>query len=509
MQNQGIGSWIDRKKARCSDDVAIIYRDERLHYGELAGRIARLAHALRDRGLEAGDRIAYLGNNHPSFIEALFAAATLGAIFVPLNSRLASPEIEFALEDSGAKILIFHHDFLDLARASSWSSPAQTRIVVRGEEANGVEDFDRIIAEASTEPIDVPVEVDDAAIILYTSGTTGHPKGAVISHGNIIWNSFNVLIDYGVSPGERVLLISPLYHVAALTNGALAVLLQGGTVVLHEKFDAEQVLKTIESERITMLSGVPTTYQMIHEHPNWETTDISSLQRLTCGGSAVPERTMEAYGARGLGFAVGYGMTETSPSATALPVHRTKEKVGSSGIRLFFTDVKIVDKQGNDVAPGVVGEILVKGPNVIKEYWRRPDATRDAFTDGWFRSGDLGHLDDEGYIYISDRLKDMIISGGENIYSAEVEAIIMELTDIAAVALIGVPDQKWGEVPHAYVQLKPDSALTTDDIVAHVATRLARYKIPKRIVFVDDFPRTASGKIRKNELRTRALAQSD
>ena len=504
MENQGIGPWVARKAQRFGACDAIIYRDQRITYRELAGRIERLARAFIDRGVVKGDRVGYLGNNHPAFLESLFAATLIGAIFVPLNTRLAIPEIEFALGDSATKLLVFHEELRSLARAGSWTAGVESHIVVEGAAQDGIENYEEVLTGVQLvpgAPLDAAVSLDDPAILLYTSGTTGHPKGAIITHGNIHWNAFNVMVDYGVTQGERVLLISPMFHVAALTNGALTVLLQGGTVVLHEKFDAGQVLSTIAHEGITMLSGVPTTYQMLQEHADWATTDISSLRRLTCGGSAVPDRLMAAFGERGLGFSVGYGMTESSPGATALPAEHAREKTGSSGIRHFFTDVKIVDEQGVEVPVGAVGEILIKGPNVVKEYWRRPEATADAFADGWFKSGDLGHFDEDGYIYISDRLKDMIISGGENIYSAEVEGIIMEIPEVEAVALIGVPDEKWGEVPHAYVQLLPGASLGAEQIVDHVSGRLARFKIPKNIVFVDEFPRTASGKIQKAQLR--------
>lgn len=503
MQNQGIGPWVSRRRDRSMGDIAITFRDQRIRYEELAERIARLANALADRGVGVGDRVAYLGNNHPSFLETLFATATLGAIFVPLNTRLAAPELEFALEDSGSTTLVLHEEFRDLARAASWPTGVVRRLVVDGAADPAVEQYEAVLASGSPAVQDVTVSLDDAAVILYTSGTTGHPKGAVLTHGNLTWNCFNAIVDYGVTVSERVLLISPLFHVAALSMGALPVLLQGGSVILHEKFDPGAVLATIESEQITMLSGVPTTFQMLHEHPAWDTTDISSLQHLTCGGSTMPERMLQAYEERGLAFSCGYGMTETAPGATAMPPRASLTKMGSSGVPHFFTDVKIVDDEGRTVAPGVVGEIWVKGPNVIREYWRRPEATESSFVDGWFRSGDLGHFDEDGYIFISDRIKDMIISGGENIYSAEVEGRIMEIPEIAAVALIGVPDQKWGEVPLAVVALKPGARLDPDAISQHLSGRLARYKIPKRVVFVDELPRTASGKVRKADLRSR------
>ena len=505
MQNQGIGTWVARRAQRMPEDVAIAFRDERMGYDELDERITRLANALRDRGVQPGDRIAYLGNNHPSFLEALFATATIGAIFVPLNTRLAAPEIEFAVDNSESTTLIFHSDLHELARAGTWSTTAQRRIQVGGMPLPGVEDYETVLASGSPEYRDQSVTLDDAAMILYTSGTTGHPKGAMLTHGNLTWNCFNALVDYGINADERVLLISPLFHVAALSMGALPVLLQGGTVVLHERFDAGAVLRTVQDEHITMLSGVPTTYQLLQEHPDWDAADISSLRHLTCGGSTMPKRMLEAYEQRGLHFSCGYGMTETSPGATAMPPRMSIEKMGSSGLKHFFTDVKIVDEHGQELPPGEVGEIWISGPNVITSYWRRPEATQEAIVDGWFRSGDLGSFDEDGYLYISDRLKDMIISGGENIYSAEVEAAIMQIPEISGVALIGVPDDKWGEVPLA-IATRERGTVTADDVIAHLQDRLAKYKIPRDVVFVDELPRTASGKIRKADLRARSAA---
>jgi len=501
MQNQGIGTWVNRRTQRMREDAALSFRDRRIGYEELDERILRLADALRARGVRKGDRVAYLGNNHPSFLESLFATTVLGAIFVPLNTRLAPPEIEFAVDNSGATTLIFHDTLLDLARAGTWSTSARRRICIGECDLAGVEDYDAVVASGAPEYHDVPVTLDDPALILYTSGTTGYPKGAVLTHGNLTWNTFNALVDYGIGAGERVLLISPMFHVASLGMGALPILLQGGTVILHEKFEPGAVLRTIEHEQVTMLSGVPTTYQLIEEHPDWEGTDLSSLRHLTCGGSTMPQRMLEAYEARGLHFSCGYGMTETSPGATAMPPHMSVAKMGSSGLKHFFTDVKVAGEDGGMLPPGEVGEILVSGPNVISEYWRRPEATAEAIVDGWLHTGDLGYLDEDGYLFVVDRLKDMIISGGENIYSAEVEGAIMQIPEISGVALIGVPDPKWGEVPLAVATLDEGATLTAADVIARLDGRLAKYKIPRDVVFVDELPRTASGKIRKADLR--------
>jgi fatty-acyl-CoA synthase len=515
MHNQGLGSWIHRRRVKSADQIALISGDDRLSYGELAGQVDRLANALDLRGIRSGDRVAYLGENHPAFLETLFACGVLGAIFVPLNTRLAAPEIAFALTDSGSRILVHAASLTELAERGSLGTQVATRIVVADiavpptrtvevpDTAGSVaEAFDAVIAGAPTGHRDENVSLDDPALILYTSGTTGQPKGALLTHGNMTWNSFNVLVDYDFVSSDVALMIAPMFHVASLGMGVLPCLLKGGSVVLEPKFEPGRTLRLIEQHKATVISGVPTTYQLLCEHPDWGTTDIGSLQKLTCGGSAVPARVLEAYEKRGLSFSGGYGMTETAPGATSLAPHQSREKAGSAGLPHFFTDVRIVDETGTEVTTGQVGEIQISGPNVIREYWNLAEATADSYAGNvWFRSGDMGYTDEHGYLFVSDRLKDMIISGGENIYPAEIELAIAELESVSSVAVIGVPDEKWGEVPCAVVTVRDGFTLATDDIQAHLAGRLARYKIPKRVVIVVEMPRTASGKIRKADLR--------
>lgn len=500
MNNQGLGSWIARRRVKSEGDVALIQGELSYRYEELADRIDRFASALVERGVVKGDRVAYLGNNHPDFLTAFFACGLIGAIFVPLNTRLAPRELEYMIDDCGARVLITHQELRDVARAAAWSSAIECRIVVGGPaELPAVESFDEVVAAASASPPVTAVTLDDPAMILYTSGTTGRPKGAVLTHGNFTWNSMNVLVDYDVTADERTLLIAPMFHVASLGMGALPTLLKGGTVVLQEKVDAGAVLSAVAEHGITSLSGVPTTFQMLAEHPDWDATDLSTLRKLTCGGSSVPLRVIEAYEKRGLSFSSGYGMTETSPGATSLPYRKAKEHVGSSGIAHFFTDVRIVSSDGETLPAGETGEIEIAGPNVMKEYWRRPDDTCDAHRGDWLRSGDIGVLDEQGYLTISDRVKDMIISGGENIYPAEIEQLIMERPEIESVAVIGVPDERWGEVPLAVAVTR--SEISAEEVLAHLTGRIAKYKIPRGVRFVDELPRTASGKIRKTDLR--------
>lgn len=517
MENFGIGSWLQRRRPKSGSKLALISGDRQLSYEEFAERSDKLANALKVSGVAKGDRVAYLGENHPAFLETLFACGQLGAIFVPLNTRLAPPEITFQLEDCGAVVLIHSSSLSGLAASGAKGTPVSRRIAVgdsfpgdgTGAFAEGgreiptaAEDYEDVVASGAPRHLDEEVGLDDGAMILYTSGTTGRPKGALLTHGNITWNCINVIVDFDFSSTDVALMISPMFHVASLDMGVLPTLLKGGTVVLEQRFDPERTLELVEQYRATTVSGVPTTYQMLCEHPAWPTSDLSSLNKLTCGGSAVPMRVLEAYEARGLRFSNGYGMTETAPGATTLPAARSRDKAGSSGLPHFFSDVRIADVAGGLAEQGTVGEIQIKGPNVIHEYWRRPDATAESYADGgWFKSGDMGYKDADGFVFVSDRLKDMIISGGENIYPAEVEQAISELDSVGSVAVIGVPDEKWGEVPRAVVVLREGALLTEDELKEHLAGKLARYKIPKTVVFVDEMPRTASGKIRKSELR--------
>ncbi|WP_437773627.1 o-succinylbenzoate--CoA ligase [Arthrobacter sp. KNU40] len=501
MLNQGLGSWIHKRRVKSRGHTAIIDGPVSVTYEQLADRIDRLANVLTNQGIKRGDRVAYLGNNHPAFLETLFACGSIGAIFVPINTRLAPQEVAFALEDSGTTLLINARQSEGLAMAATAVRPVAARLVVEaGHDVVG--SYEAAIRAASAEHHEYSVSLDDTSIILYTSGTTGNPKGAILTHGNLTWNSLNVLVDYDVTSTQVALMIAPMFHVASLGMGALPTLLKGGTLVLQDRFDPSAVLAAIEHYRVTSLSGVPTTYQMLSEHPNWDATDLSSIRMLTCGGSAVPTRVLDAYEQRGLSFSGGYGMTETSPGATSLQSEYSREKAGSAGLPHFFTSIRIVDANGEDVSAHIVGEILIQGPNVIPGYWNRVDATADAFQDGnWFKSGDMGYIDDLGFLYIADRLKDMIISGGENIYPAQVEQAIMELPSVASVAVIGVPDEKWGEAVHAVIVPAEGQHVTHADIATHLDGKLARYKIPRTVEIVDDLPRTASGKIRKNDLR--------
>ncbi|MET7700695.1 o-succinylbenzoate--CoA ligase [Streptomyces sp. NPDC005485] len=496
MRNEGLGSWPARRARKTPHRTALIHGDTAVTYAELYGRTTRLAHALKARGIRRGDRIAYLGPNHPSYLETLFAAGTLGAVFVPLNTRLAGPEIAYQLADSGAKALVYAPVFAGLVAGLPGSSDVRTYVEVGAE-------YEELTASAADEPIDQPVTADDTCIIMYTSGTTGRPKGAMLTHGNLTWNAINVLVDTDLIADERALVSAPLFHTAGLNMLTLPVLLKGGTCVLVEAFDPAATLDLIERHRITFMFGVPTMFDLVARHPRWADTDLSSLRILTCGGSPVPTPLIAAYQERGLTFLQGYGMTEAAPGTLFLDAEHAIGKAGSAGVPHFFTDVRVLRPDLTPADVGETGEVVVRGPNVMPGYWGLPDETSAVFADGWFRSGDAARIDEDGYVFIVDRIKDMIISGGENIYPAEIEDLLLAHPDIVECAVIGVRDDKWGEVPRAVVVAREGVALDPDEVLASLAGRLAKYKIPKSVVVADELPRTASGKLLKSRVRTR------
>ncbi|MCX4984345.1 long-chain fatty acid--CoA ligase [Streptomyces sp. NBC_00572] len=502
MLNQGIGSWPARRARKTPDRIAVVQEGRGWTYRELHERVLRLAHALRASGVARGDRIAYLGPNHPAFLETLFAAGALGAVFVPLNTRLAAPELAYNLADSGSTVLVHAPEQAEVARATAADAGVRHRIAVAGPDEDGALGYEELLAGAGTGPLDEAVAPEDPCMIMYTSGTTGRPKGAVLSHANITWNSVNVLVDTDLAGDEVTLVVAPLFHTAGLNMTCLPTLLKGGRVVLLGTFDAERVLEVIEDLRVTYMFGVPTMYDAMAARPRWETTDLSSLRTLNCGGAPVPARTIAAYLDRGLAFSQGYGMTEASPGVLFLDREQTSAKAGSAGVPHFFTGTRVVLPDGGEAGPGQRGEILVQGPHVMTGYWGRPEDTEAAFVDGrWLRTGDIARTDGDGYAYIVDRVKDMFVSGGENVYPAEVEDVLLTHPAVAECAVIGVPDPVWGEVGRAVVVLRPDAHAGEDDILGHLRGRLAKYKIPRSVVLTADLPRTASGKIVKPAVR--------
>lgn len=478
------------------DRVALETHELHRTYGELDDRTTRLANALDDLGVQRGDRVAYIGPNHPSYFDTLFGVTALGAIMVPVNTRLAPPELSYLLEDSGASVAVVapsHRSVLD--EADHALAPDR----VFGTES----DLEHLISIGDTGRRDEAVGLDDTAIIMYTSGTTGRPKGAMLTHGNLTWNVTNVLIDLDLRHDEKALVMAPLFHIAALAMLSLPIFVKGGTLRLEPSFDPVRALELIEAEALTQMFGVPAMFNAMAGTDTWDSTDLSSLRTVMCGGAPVPRSTIETYLGRGVVFLQGYGMTETAPGLLFLDGPSSTTKAGTAGVPSFFTDVRLVDDTLDDVAPGARGEVLASGPNVMRGYWNNPSASAASFSAEWFHTGDVAIADDDGYYTIVDRVKDIIISGGENIYPAEVEDALLYHPDVREAAVIGVPDDRWGEVGRAIVVLRPDTTLDEESLLSHVGQRLARYKVPKSVTFVDDLPKSGAGKVLKPQLRQR------
>jgi len=461
-------------------------------YRELADRSAALADAFRRSGVRRGDRVAYLGPNHATYFDVLFAATAIGAVLVPINTRLAAPEVAHVLSDSGAGVVVVaptHSEVLNRALGAN-SGP---RIISTERE------LDEMIATGDPAWRDDTVSLDDVAIIMYTSGTTGRPKGAMLTHGNFTWNIANVMIDLDFRHDEVALIVAPLFHIAALSMISLPLLVKGGTLLLQGSFDPTGALETIERHGVTQMFGVPAMFNAMANTAAWPEADLSSLRAIMCGGAPVPKATIETYLERGVVFLQGYGMTETAPGLLFLDGPSSTTKAGSAGVPSFFTEVRLVDENLEDVPPGERGEILAAGPNVMKGYWGHPEDTRQSFSDSWFHTGDVATVDEDGYYTIVDRVKDIIISGGENIYPAEVEDALLFHPSVAEAAVIGVPNHEWGEVGRAVVVLREPA--TGEELRSFLESRLARYKIPKSIIFVDELPKSGAGKILKRQLR--------
>jgi fatty-acyl-CoA synthase len=338
-------------------------------------------------------------------------------------------------------------------------------------------------------------------MVQYTSGTSGRPKGVMLTHGNIIWNVYNLLVDVDLGSDEVALVTAPLFHTAALNQLLLPTLLKGGTAVLEPRFDPERVIDLIEEQGVTLLFGVTSMYLALSQSPRWADADLHTLRTALSGGAPVPAALLETWLERGLAIIQGYGLTEASPGATMTRAAESRRKLGSVGTSCFFSDVRVVGPDARPVAAGEIGEVLVQGPNVTPGYWNQPEATAAAIDHGWLHTGDLATVDDEGYLFIVDRLKEMYISGGENVYPAEVEQAVYTHPSVAECAVVGVPDERWGEVGRAVVALRPGHSLTEEELLAHLTGRLARYKLPRTVVFTEELPHNASGKLVKSRVR--------
>lgn len=497
--------WISHHAGRRPQQLAIhdLHTGRKFSYADLDDRIARLTAALAARGIAKGDRIALLAPNCTEYFELQFACGRLGAIMLPLNWRLTVPELEYILGDSSPKLLI--HDKGFAAQAAALSND---RIEIDHDRPDG--DYERALAEVGAGPAPVPLTHDDIGMVMYTSGTTGHPKGAIITHGMVFWNCVNLGIPALITPETVQLVVLPLFHTGGLNCYVNPVFHAGGCNIIMRAFDPGESLRIIGDTAVglTHFFGVPSIYQFMGAHPAFANTDFSRLQIAGVGGAPMPVPLLKMWEARGLALVQGYGMTETSPAVLVLDAEDAGRKAGSAGRPVLHGELKIVDDEGNAVKPGEMGELWVKGPNITPGYWNRPEANKTSFTNGWLHTGDAARQDADGFYYIVDRTKDMYISGGENVYPAEVEDTLYQIPQIAEAAVIGQPDGTWGETGLAIVVKKPGADLTETQVIAHCRERLARFKCPSRVLFIDALPRNASGKVHKPTLRASFLEKA-
>lgn len=502
-------NWSDiaeRNAQLYPEKEAVIFKGQRITYLNLYKRINSLAKGLLNLGVKKGDIVAILSKNRSEYIELTFAINKIGAAWLPLNFRLAIDELVYILNDAKAKVLISEKDYYNILDNVKDKILSVNKYIWMSEdkESKDENNYERIIksnlgAEVPTEE----VGLNDLSRLIYTSGTTSYPKGAMISYGNLHWKNLSHIVDLGFNSADKTLIVAPLFHVGGMDLSATNILHVGGSIVILEKFDPIEILKTIESEKITQMWLAPSMINMLFQEPTFNKYNLTSLRFVIAGGEKMPLPLIKEFVQRlpHTWLSDAYGMTETVSGDTFLKKDEMMSKLGSVGRPVLHLRLRIVDETDNDVPPKSIGEIVLKGPKVFLGYWNNEKATVESFKSGWFHTGDIGYLDNDGYLYIVDRKKDMIISGGENIASAEVERVIDELREVKEVAVIGIPHPKWLEVPKAFVVLKPGTELSGQKIIDYCANHLAKFKVPKEIEFMNELPRNVSGKVMKKELR--------
>jgi fatty-acyl-CoA synthase len=505
-------SLIERNAAFAPDKPAIRFEGETLSYAAFNARIEQTARALKSElGVDRGDRVAILSLNRPEYLTLLYACARLGAMLVPLNWRLAVAEQRFILSDCAAKVLVLEQGFAAVVPALQQSS---LEIVTVGLDFTppGGSAFDELLTQGHGESRDPLTDLSCPLLIVYTSGTTGRPKGAVLRQDALLWNGVMSQHMHGLTSDDHVLTVLPFFHVGGLNIQTTPALHHGATVTIHPRFSPDATLDTIGRDRPTLTVLVPATIQAVSDHPRWATTSLSSLKAVSTGSTIVPQPLIDRFVARGVPVLQVYGSTETCPIAVYTKFGGDLSREGSTGLPGLCCEAAIIDDNGKELPPEAPGEIAVRGPNVFHEYWGNEEATRQALQDGWYRTGDLGRRDADGYFWVHDRKKNLIISGGENIYPAEVERVLLEHPDVAECGVIGRSDPRWDEVPVAYVIRRTGCVVNGEDLKTHVESQLGRFKVPRDFVFVEELPRTALGKIQHfmlKQIDARTMMQGD
>ncbi|MDX9786135.1 MAG: AMP-binding protein [Desulfobacterales bacterium] len=490
--------------------TAVIFEDEPVSYRALNDEVNQLSHFFQDKGLRKGDRIAVNLFNCPEFLACYFAAAKLGLILVPLNFRMVSGELAYQINSCDSRMLLFHDETQEEVAPirSSVAVDSDKFVWLRSFGSNfdtppewAMDYHDVISGYPKTEPVpDAPIDLDDPLLILYTSGVTGDPKGAVISHGQTYFKSFQYIFFSDMREDDVFLSQAPLCHSAGLAGAATTGLCRGVTLLMRKKFDAERFGKDIETYRATIVFGLTTMFRFVLETGVLDRVDLSSVRVVLGGGERTPVTLFEKLAEKGLYLQMGFGLTENS-AMTLMPKEFVFPKMGACGLPNFFSDMWVEDEKGDRLPAGEIGHIVGSGPNVMTGYWNMPEETAATIVNGKIFTGDLGYMDESGFLYIADRAKDMYRSGAENVYPAEVERILADHSKIAHVAIIGVPDERWGETGKAFIVCRENETLTKEEVLEFLKGKVARYKFPRHVQFVDSLPMTAWGKVKKGELK--------
>ena len=485
-----LGRWIRDRARTTPDRVAIDFDGRRVRYEELDDRSEQLASELLHAGLRGGDRVATLTGNSPEHVEAFFACAKAGFVLVPLSWRLRPAELAYQLDNCEPAVLLVEDEYVGLADATLVEATVRPERRRLGD------------VRAAFGPLDAEVADDDPLLLIYTSGTTGRPKGALLTHANCFWTNVSFDLGTGMVGDDVALQVLPQFHCGGWNVQPLLTWWKGGTIVLERSFDAARCLALIAEKRITTLMGVPAIYLFMAQDPGFESADLSSLRQAVVGGAPMPEALLATWHARGIDIVQGYGLTEAAPNVLCLPAEDAVRKQGFAGRPYPYVEVALRDPESGRLLDGSgEGELVVRGPNVFAGYWRSPEATAAATADGWLLTGDVAERDDEGYYRIRARLKDMYISGGENVYPAEIESVLHEHPAVADAAVVAVEDERWGEVGIAAVVVSDGQAVEEEQLLEHCRARLAGFKVPKGVRFVDELPRSGMGKVLKDELR--------
>ena len=489
-----------------------LHTGQRYTFADLNMRANRAANFLREKyDVQKGDRVSILAQNCLPFVDLLFGLGKIGAIFAPLNWRLTARELVYIVNDLQPKVLICGPEYTSVLDEMRSTISVDSLISLEGAELSGAEPYESLLEQTSgSEPERPSLDADDGYCILYTSGTTGKPKGAILPHRQVLWNAINTVISWGLSENDISPILTPMFHSGGLFVFLVPLFYAGGRIVLARSFDPEESLKVIVEEKCTVILGVPTLFQVWMNNPVFAETDFSHVHFFISGGAPCPPKLIEAWSrTKGVTMRQGYGLTEVGVNCFSMTDEDALRKAGSVGKPIFHSWMRLVDTDGKNVPRGETGELIIAGPHVSAGYWRNPEATAEVLVDGWFHTGDMARQDEEGYFYIAGRYKDMIISGGENIYAAEVEAVFREHETVADAALIGQPDEKWGEVGLMIVMLKPGQSVAGEELQEFCRERLARYKVPKRVEFMDELPYSPYGKVMKAVLREKWIVKSE